>query len=131
MLDYGRGDVVDGALMRKKRVIQAGKCYHLVSRVAHRAYFFDDEEKDRFVLVAQGGVLRSPCLRSQLRHSSATGFCARESRPWAEDCHGIYSQAYMEGSCLTVPMETTGSSMYCVKGESGKVKILCMEVKGR
>ena len=35
--------------MRKKRVIQAGKCYHLVSRVAHRAYFLDDEEKDRFV----------------------------------------------------------------------------------
>ena len=35
--------------MRKKRVIQAGKCYHLVSRVAHRAFFFDDEEKDRFV----------------------------------------------------------------------------------
>ena len=35
--------------MRKKRVVQAGKCYHLVSRVAHRAFFFDDEEKDRFV----------------------------------------------------------------------------------
>ena len=49
MLDYGRGDVVDGALMRRKRVIQAGKCYHVVSRVAHRAYFLDDEEKDRAV----------------------------------------------------------------------------------
>ena len=36
-------------IMRKKRVVQAGKCYHLVSRVAHRAYFFDDDEKDRFV----------------------------------------------------------------------------------
>ena len=35
--------------MRKKRVIQAGKCYHLVSRVAHRAFLFDDDEKDRFV----------------------------------------------------------------------------------
>ena len=35
--------------MRKKRVVQAGKCYHLVSRVAHRAYFLDDEEKGRFV----------------------------------------------------------------------------------
>ena len=35
--------------MRKKRVVQAGKCYHLVSRVAHRAFFLDDEEKDRFV----------------------------------------------------------------------------------
>ena len=35
--------------MRRKRIVQAGKCYHLVSRVAHRAYFLDDEEKDRFV----------------------------------------------------------------------------------
>ena len=35
--------------MRKKRVVQAGKCYHLVSRVAHRAFFFDDDEKNRFV----------------------------------------------------------------------------------
>ena len=35
--------------MRKKRIVQAGKCYHFVSRVAHRAFFFDDEEKDRFV----------------------------------------------------------------------------------
>lgn len=35
--------------MRKKRVIQSDKCYHLVSRVAHRAFFFDEEERDRFV----------------------------------------------------------------------------------
>ena len=36
-------------IMRKKRVIQPGKCCHLVSRVAHRAYFVDDEETSRFV----------------------------------------------------------------------------------
>ena len=36
-------------IMRKKRVIQPGKYCHLVSRVAHRAYFVDDEEKSRFV----------------------------------------------------------------------------------
>lgn len=35
--------------MRKKRVVKPGRCYHLVSRVAHRAFFFDDEERDRFV----------------------------------------------------------------------------------
>jgi hypothetical protein len=35
--------------MRKKRVVLAGKRYHLVSRVAHRALFFDDDEKNRFV----------------------------------------------------------------------------------
>ena len=36
-------------IMRKKRVVQAGKCYHLVSRVAHGAFSLDDEEKSRFV----------------------------------------------------------------------------------
>ena len=35
--------------MGRKRIVQAGKCYHLVSRVAHKAFFFDDEEQDRFV----------------------------------------------------------------------------------
>ena len=35
--------------MRRKRIVQAGKCYHLASRVAHKAFFFDDEEKERFV----------------------------------------------------------------------------------
>lgn len=35
--------------MRKQRHFKAGRCYHLVSRIAHRAFFFDDEEKDRFV----------------------------------------------------------------------------------
>ena len=36
--------------MRKNRVIEQNKCYRLVSRLAHRALFFlDDEEKDRAV----------------------------------------------------------------------------------
>ena len=45
------------AVMRKKRVVQAGKCCHLVSRVAHRAFFFDDDEKDRFVDLLMRGLL--------------------------------------------------------------------------
>ena len=32
--------------MRKNRVIEQNRCYHLVSRLAHRAFFLDDEEKD-------------------------------------------------------------------------------------
>ena len=32
--------------MRKNRVIEQNKCYHLVSRLAHRAFFLDDEEQD-------------------------------------------------------------------------------------
>ena len=35
--------------MRKNRVIEQNRCYHLVSQLAHRAFFLDDEEKDRAV----------------------------------------------------------------------------------
>ena len=35
--------------MRKNRFIGQDRCYHLVSRLAHRAFFLDDEEKDRAV----------------------------------------------------------------------------------
>ena len=36
--------------MRKNRVVKQNRCYHLVSRLAHRAFFLDDEEKkDRAV----------------------------------------------------------------------------------
>ena len=29
--------------MRKNRVIEQNRCYHLVSRLAHRVFFLDDE----------------------------------------------------------------------------------------
>ena len=35
--------------IRKNRVVEQNRCYHLVSRLAHRAFFLDDEEKDRAV----------------------------------------------------------------------------------
>jgi len=35
-------------MARKKRVVIPNRCYHLVSRVAHRAFFFNDDEKRRF-----------------------------------------------------------------------------------
>ena len=35
--------------MRKNRVVEQNRCYRLVSRLAHRAFFLDDEEKDRAV----------------------------------------------------------------------------------
>ena len=35
--------------MRKNRVVEQNRCYHLVSRLAHWAFFLDDEEKDRAV----------------------------------------------------------------------------------
>ena len=35
--------------MRKNRVIEQNRCYHLVSQLAHRALFLDDGKKDRAV----------------------------------------------------------------------------------
>ena len=35
--------------MRKNRVIEQNRCYHLVSQLAHRALFLDDGEMDRAV----------------------------------------------------------------------------------
>lgn len=35
--------------MRKCRTVKTGRCYHLISRLAHRAFFLDDDEKTRAV----------------------------------------------------------------------------------
>ena len=39
--------------MRKARIIENSRCYHLISRLAHQAFFLDDDEKTRAV-----GLLR-------------------------------------------------------------------------
>ena len=35
--------------MRKTRLIENCRCYHLMSRLAHRAFLLDDDEKSRAV----------------------------------------------------------------------------------
>ena len=40
--------------MRKARVIENCRCYHLISRLAHRAFFLDDEEKQHFTMSFNG-----------------------------------------------------------------------------
>ena len=35
--------------MRKARFIENCRCYHLISRLAHQAFFLDDDEKTRAV----------------------------------------------------------------------------------
>ena len=35
--------------MRKARIIENSRCYHLISRLAHHAFFLDDDEKTRAV----------------------------------------------------------------------------------
>ena len=41
--------------MRKSRVNLPNRCYHLISRVAHRAFFLDDGERTRLVDLVRRG----------------------------------------------------------------------------
>ena len=60
--------------MRKSRVVEQNRCYHLVSRLAHRAFFLDDEEKDRAVALMRrvtvpgDSILRETIGGSQLEY---------------------------------------------------------------
>ncbi len=61
--------------MRKNRVIEQNSCYHLVSRLALRAFFLDDEEKDLAVALmrrieAGVQVSMSYCINSAVLISS-------------------------------------------------------------
>ena len=61
--------------MRKNRVIEQNRCYHLVSRLAHWAFFLDDEEKDRAVSLmrrVEAGVkaIMSYCINRTVSISS-------------------------------------------------------------
>ena len=50
--------------MRKNRVVEQNRCYHLFSRLAHRAFFLDDGEKNRAVLLlVVGHVVSTRTLR--------------------------------------------------------------------
>ena len=52
--------------MRKNRFIGQDRCYHLISRLAHRAFFLDDEEKDRAVaLMRRVEEFVSPCAAAR------------------------------------------------------------------
>ena len=65
--------------MRKNRVIEQNRCYHLVSRLAHRAFFLDDEEKDRAVALmrrVEAGVKASMsyCINRTVSISSDAAY---------------------------------------------------------
>ena len=70
--------------MRKNRVIEQNRCYHLVSRLAHRAFFLDDEEKDRAVALmrrVEAGVKASMsyCINRAVSISSDPSFSSVSS----------------------------------------------------
>ena len=76
--------------MRKKKVVQAGKCYHLVSSVAHRAFFFDDDEKTRFVDKDAG----NPRVRGEEQERAGVGA-------------GYFGQPWLSRACLN-PLRAQG-----------------------
>ena len=53
--------------MRKNRVVEQNRCYHLVSRLAHRAFFIDDDEKDRAVALMRSDQVARRATRGALR----------------------------------------------------------------
>ena len=71
--------------MRKNRVIEQNRCYHLVSRLAHRAFFLDDGEKDRAVALmrrveAGAKASMSYCINRTVSISSDpfASFCLKQ-----------------------------------------------------
>ena len=52
--------------MRKARFIENCRCYHLISRLAHQAFFLDDDEKTRAVeLLRRVEEFVSPCAAAR------------------------------------------------------------------
>ena len=81
--------------MRKSRVNLPNRCYHLISRVAHRAFFLDDGERTRLVdLVRRGkcyaagletpGYVPPAYLRTTLGIASREYFTKAYLRPLTE-----------------------------------------------
>ena len=50
--EEGASDILLG--VRKARGIENCRCDHLISRLAHRAFFLDDEEKQHFTMSFNG-----------------------------------------------------------------------------
>ena len=51
--------------MRKKRQFKAGRCYHLVSRIAHRAFFLESGEKSAAEIAEALGIKSRPFLTNR------------------------------------------------------------------
>ena len=64
--------------MRKNRVIEQNRCYHLVSRLAHRAFFLDDEEKDCVVALMR---------RVEAGVQDSMSYCINRADPFDPPCH--------------------------------------------
>ena len=57
--------------MRKSRFIGQDRCCHLICRLAHRAFFLADEEKDRAVRLKRR-IYFSRCCMTPLKEKGMT-----------------------------------------------------------
>ncbi len=77
--------------MRKNRVIEQNRCYHLISRLAHRAFFLDDEEKDRAVALMRRVEAGVQASTSYCINRAVSNTVADPSLPWdGEDWSRIF-----------------------------------------
>ena len=76
--------------MRKNRVIEQNRCYHLVSQLAYRAFFHDDEEKDRAVALMR---------RVEAGVQASMSYCINRADPF--DPHNIEPRVW-KGELETV-----------------------------
>ena len=67
--------------MRKLRENRHNRVYHLISRIAHRSFYLDDEERDRFIDVTCGPSIE---LRDMLGIASRSYFTLRYLSPLAK-----------------------------------------------
>ena len=77
--------------MRKTRFIENCRCYHLISRLAHQAFFLDDDEKTRAV-----ALLRRPagCGRVEIRLNG-------KFQPTSGE-YGIINRAWKAGDAIEI-----------------------------
>ena len=108
--------------MRKNRVIGQNRCYHLVNRLAHRAFFLDDEEKDRAVALmrrVEAGVQvsLSYCINRAVSMSSDPFAPSRID----EDTVVVRNRLSVFDLPDGVELRMTGNSGICFEDGSGKL----------
>ena len=88
--------------MRKNRVVEQNRCYHLVSRLAHRAFFLDDEEKDRAVALMR---------RVEAGVKASMSYCINRTVSISSDPFDP-ERCFTSSSCRDMP-DTTNNAGRC------------------
>ena len=79
--------------MRKNRFIGQDRCYHLISRLAHRAFFLDDEEKDRAVALMR---------RVEAGVKASMSYCINRTVSISSDPFDLYTGKFDDRICTEI-----------------------------